>query len=292
MAGSHRSGTRAGRWLLIGVTVLFFAVFLFAPLVVVFSSALQKGFGYCLAALADPETVAAVRLTLLTTCIAVPVNTLFGLCAGWAIAKYEFPGKSLLKTVIALPFSVSPVIAGLMFVLVYGSGGWIGPWLEAHHIRVIFAVPGIILTTLFVTLPLAAHELIAVLEAQGREEEEAAWTLGATGRQIFCKITLPKIKWGLFYGVILSTARTMGEFGAVSVVSGHIRGLTNTLPLHIEVLYNQYDTVAAFSAATLLALIALATLAAKAALERRTERRRDRPAPAQATSGREEWTWA
>ncbi|MDI3257099.1 MAG: sulfate ABC transporter permease subunit CysW [Kyrpidia sp.] len=292
MSGQGRSGMRVGRGLLIGVTVLFFAVFLFAPLVVVFSSALQKGVGYYLAALADPETAAAVRLTLLTTCIAVPVNILFGLCAGWAIARYDFPGKSLLKTVIALPFSVSPVISGLLFVLVYGSGGLIGPWLEAHHIQVIFAVPGIILTTLFVTLPLAAHELIAVLEAQGKEEEEAAWTLGATGRQIFWKITLPKIKWGVFYGVILSTARAMGEFGAVSVVSGHIRGLTNTLPLHIEILYNQYDSVAAFAAATLLALAALATLAAKAVLERRTGLRKDHAAPGAAAAGGEEWTWA
>lgn len=292
MAIQGSSGTRVGRVLLIGITVLFFTVFLLAPLVVVFAAAFQKGLDGYLATLADPDTVAAVRLTLLTTCIAVPINTVFGLCAGWAIAKYEFPGKSLLKTVIALPFSVSPVIAGLMFVLVYGTGGWIGPWLEAHQIQVIFAVPGIILTTLFVTLPLSAHELIAVLEAQGKEEEEAAWTLGATGRQIFWNITLPKIKWGLFYGVILSTARAMGEFGAVSVVSGHIRGLTNTLPLQIEVLYNQYDAVAAFAAATLLALVALGALAAKAVLERRPERRKDRIPPAPAVAGEEEWTWA
>ncbi|MDN5326049.1 MAG: sulfate/thiosulfate transport system permease protein [Moorella sp. (in: firmicutes)] len=287
MAGVGRSGTQAGRFFLISVTVLFFAVFLLAPLVAVFSTALQKGSGYYLAALADPETAAAVRLTLLTTCIAVPVNTIFGLCAGWAIARYEFPGKTLLKTVIALPFSVSPVIAGLMFILVYGSGGLIGPWLEARHIQVIFAVPGIILTTLFVTLPLAAHEVIAVLEARGKEEEEVAWTLGATGRQIFCRITLPKIKWGLFYGVMLSTARAMGEFGAVSVVSGHIRGLTNTLPLHIEILYNQYDAVAAFAAATLLALAALATLAAKAVMELRPGLRGDRSAPGPAYAGGE-----
>ena len=262
------------RWLLIGVALAFLTLFLFIPLVAVFAEALGKGLQVYLAAITDPYALAAIRLTLLTTSIAVPANLIFGVAAAWAIAKFQFPGKSVLITLIDLPFAVSPVVAGLIYVLMFGAQGWFGPWLAAHDIKIIFAVPGIVLATVFVTFPFIARELIPLMQAQGAEEEEAALVLGASGWTTFWRITLPSIKWGLLYGVVLCTARAMGEFGAVSVVSGHIRGLTNTLPLHVEILYNEYNFAAAFAVASLLTLLALVMLAAKTLIEWQT--RRDR----------------
>src|SRR3990170_544100 len=255
------------RWTLIGVVLVFLGLFLAVPLAAVFSEALGKGVAAYFAAFREPDALAAIRLTLLTASIAVPVNLLFGVAAAWAIAKFEFVGKNLLITLIDLPFSVSPVVSGLIYVLLFGLQGWLGPWLAEHDIKIIFAVPGIVLATIFVTFPFVARELIPLMQAQGTEEEEAARVLGAGGWQTFWRVTLPNIKWGLLYGVILCNARAMGEFGAVSVVSGHVRGLTNTVPLHVEILYNEYNSTAAFAVASLLALLALVTLAAKSIVE-------------------------
>lgn len=255
------------RALLIALALAFLALFLFLPLVSVFVEALRKGVGAYFAALADPDGLAAIRLTLLVAAIAVPANLAFGVAAAWAVAKFEFRGKSLLTTLIDLPFSVSPVISGLVYVLLFGAQGYLGPFLKAHGIEIIFAVPGIVLATIFVTVPFVARELIPLMQEQGTLEEEAALSLGASGWQTFLRVTLPNAKWGLLYGVLLCNARAMGEFGAVSVVSGHIRGLTNTMPLHVEILYNEYNFVAAFAMASMLALLALVTLAAKTLLE-------------------------
>ena len=255
------------RWSLIGITVIFLGVFLFMPLAVVFSSALAKGVSVYFAALREPDALAAIRLTLLAAGIAVPLNLIFGVSAAWAIGKFDFFGKNFLVTLIDLPFSVSPVVSGLIYVLIFGLQGLMGPWLAAHDIKIIFAVPGIVLATIFVTFPFVARELIPLIQAQGNEEEEAALTLGASGWQTFFRVTLPNIKWGLLYGVILCNARAMGEFGAVSVVSGHIRGRTNTMPLHIEILYNEYQFAPAFAVASLLALLALVTLFVKSTVE-------------------------
>ncbi len=255
------------RWLLIGIATLFLGVALLLPLSVVFASAFSKGIEPMLAALGQDETLSAIQLTLLTAGIAVPLNTVFGISAAWLVSRYDFWGKSALITLIDLPFSVSPVISGLIFVLLFGSQGWLGPWLSDHDIKIIFAVPGIVIATTFVTFPLVAREVLAVMQAQGSDEEEAALTLGASGFQILTRITLPKIRWGAIYGVILCNARAMGEFGAVSVVSGHIRGQTNTLPLHVEILYNEYNFVGAFAAAALLASLALLTLLVKKTVE-------------------------
>ncbi|CAM5316052.1 sulfate ABC transporter permease subunit CysW [Thauera mechernichensis] len=257
------------KWLILGTALSFFAIFLLMPLIAVFVEALRKGWETYVSALVDPDALSALRLTLLAAAIAVPLNLVFGVCAAWAIAKFEFRGKHFLITLIDLPFSVSPVIAGLIYVLVFGAQGWFGPWLSEHDIKIIFAVPGIVLATVFVTFPFIARELIPLMQAQGKEEEEAAIVLGASGLQAFWHVTLPNIKWGLLYGVILTNARAMGEFGAVSVVSGHIRGLTNTLPLHVEILYNEYQFAAAFAVASLLALLALVTLALKTWVEHR-----------------------
>jgi len=246
----------------------FLTLFLFVPLAFVFAEAFKKGVDVFLKAISDPDALSAVRLTLLAAGIAVPLNLAFGVAAAWAIAKFRFPGKNVLVTLIDLPFSVSPVIAGLIFVLIFGLQGWLGPWLRDHDLKVIFAVPGIVLATLFVTFPFVARELIPLMQAQGIEQEEAAAVLGASGWQTFWKVTLPNIKWGLLYGVILCNARAMGEFGAVAVVSGHIRGQTNTMPLHIEILYNEYQFAAAFAVASLLALLALVTLTIKFVVER------------------------
>jgi len=251
------------RYTLITVSVGFIVLFLVLPLATVFTEALRKGGEAYLAALQEPDAWAAIRLTLLTAAIAVPLNLVFGIAAAWAIAKYEFRGKAFLTTLVDLPFSVSPVVAGLIYVLIFGAQGWLGPWLQAHDIQIIFAVPGIVLATIFVTFPFIARELIPLMQAQGNDEEQAAIVLGATGWQTFWHVTLPNIKWGLIYGVILCNARAMGEFGAVSVVSGHIRGQTNTMPLHVEILYNEYQSVAAFAVASLLALLALVTLVIK-----------------------------
>jgi sulfate transport system permease protein len=251
------------RYTLISVAIGFIVLFLVLPLATVFTEALRKGAQAYIAALEEPDAWAAIRLTLLTAAIAVPLNLVFGIAAAWAIAKYEFRGKAFLTTLVDLPFSVSPVVAGLIYVLIFGAQGWIGPWLQAHDIKVIFAVPGIVLATIFVTFPFIARELIPLMQAQGNDEEQAAIVLGATGWQTFWHVTLPNIKWGLIYGVILCNARAMGEFGAVSVVSGHIRGQTNTMPLHVEILYNEYQSVAAFAVASLLALLALVTLCIK-----------------------------
>jgi sulfate transport system permease protein len=259
------------RWGLIGVTLAFLAVFVVLPLAVVFVAALQKGLSTYWESIKDPMALAAIRLTFIAAGIAVPLNMVFGVAASWAIAKFEFPGKQVVTTLIDLPFSVSPVVSGLIYVLIFGLQGWFGPWLNDHDIKIIFAVPGIVLATIFVTFPFVARELIPLMQAQGTEEEEAALTLGASGWQTFRRVTLPNIKWGLLYGVILCNARAMGEFGAVSVVSGHIRGLTNTVPLHIEILYNEYHTAAAFAVASLLALLALVTLALKSVVEWRVK---------------------
>ncbi|GAP37869.1 sulfate ABC transporter permease subunit CysW [Piscinibacter sakaiensis] len=255
------------KWLLLGLSLGFFLLFILAPLLAVFAQALRKGLEAYVAALAEPDALAALRLTLLAAAIAVPLNLVFGVAAAWAVTKHDFRGKQLLITFIDLPFSVSPVVAGLIYVLVFGAQGWLGPWLSAHEVKVIFAVPGIVLATIFVTVPFVARELIPLMEAQGRDEEEAATVLGASGWQTLWRVTLPNVKWGLLYGVILCNARAMGEFGAVSVVSGHIRGLTNTLPLHVEILYNEYQFAAAFAVASLLALLALVTLALKTVVE-------------------------
>ncbi|MBP6850711.1 MAG: sulfate ABC transporter permease subunit CysW [Rhodoferax sp.] len=257
---------------LIGLALAFMALFLVLPLAAVFAEALRKGWDAYWAALQEPDAWSAIRLTLITAAIAVPMNLVFGVAAAWAIAKYEFRGKAFLTTLVDLPFSVSPVVAGLVYVLMFGAQGWFGPWLAAHDIKIVFAVPGIILATVFVTFPFIARELIPLMQAQGNDEEQAAIVLGATGWQTFWYVTLPNIKWGLLYGVILCNARAMGEFGAVSVVSGHIRGQTNTMPLHVEVLYNEYQSVAAFAVASLLALLALVTLLVKSVAEWRHER--------------------
>ena len=255
------------KWIIIGIALTFFATFLLLPLVAVFVEAFKKGWEAYLAAISTPDTLSSVRLTLLAAAVAVPLNVVFGISAAWAIAKHDFRGKQFLITLIDLPFSVSPVIAGLVYVLVFGLQGWFGPWLYEHDIKIIFAVPGIILATIFVTVPFVARELIPLMQAQGREEEEAALVLGASGWRMFTRVTLPNIKWGLLYGVILCNARAMGEFGAVSVVSGHIRGQTNTMPLHVEILYNEYQFAAAFAVASLLALLALVTLVVKTFVE-------------------------
>jgi sulfate transport system permease protein len=252
---------------LIAIALVFMVLFLVLPLAAVFAEALRKGLGAFWHALLEPDAWAAIRLTLLTAVVAVPLNLVFGVAAAWAIAKYEFRGKSFLTTLIDLPFSVSPIVAGLIYVLVFGAQGWFGPWLAEKNIKIIFAVPGIILATIFVTFPFIARELIPLMQSQGSEEEQAAIVLGASGWQTFWRVTLPNIKWGLIYGVILCNARAMGEFGAVSVVSGHIRGQTNTMPLHVEILYNEYQSVAAFAVASLLALLALVTLAIKTWVE-------------------------
>jgi sulfate transport system permease protein len=269
VAAGRQSLARFGRVALIVVALLFIGLFVALPLIVVFTEALRKGMDAYVAAVSNPLALAAMKLTLLVAAIAVPLNLVFGVAAAWAIAKFEFRGKSTLITLIDLPFAVSPVIAGLVFILLFGSNGWFGPWLQAHDLRIVFAVPGIILATIFVTFPFVARELIPVMQAQGKDDEETALSLGASGRQTFWHVTLPNIRWGLVYGVLLCNARAMGEFGAVSVVSGHIRGLTNTMPLHVEILYNEYNITAAFSVASLLALLALLTLVAKSALERR-----------------------
>jgi len=260
------------KWLVLSISMCFFVLFLLMPLIAVFVEAMRKGLGAYFAALVEPDALSAVRLTLLTAAIAVPLNLFFGVAAAWAIAKFDFRGKQILLTLIDLPFSVSPVIAGLIYVLVFGAQGWFGPWLAEHDIKIIFAVPGIVLATIFVTFPFVARELIPLMQAQGRDEEEAAIVLGASGWQTFWRVTLPNVKWGLLYGVILCNARAMGEFGAVSVVSGHIRGQTNTMPLHVEILYNEYQFAAAFAVASLLALLALVTLAIKTYVEWRAAR--------------------
>ena len=257
---------------LIGVALVFVGLFLVLPLAAVFTEALRKGFEAFFEALKEPDAWSAIKLTLLITVIAVPLNLVFGVCAAWAIAKFEFRGKAFLTTLVDLPFSVSPVVAGLIYVLVFGAQGWFGPWLQANDIKIIFAVPGMVLATVFVTFPFIARELIPLMQAQGNEEEQAAMVLGASGLQIFWRVTLPNIKWGLLYGVILCNARAMGEFGAVSVVSGHIRGQTNTMPLHVEILYNEYQSVAAFAVASLLALLALVTLVIKSVVEWKQQR--------------------
>jgi sulfate transport system permease protein len=272
---SARKGTTEAAWVryvLIGIALTFMFLFLVLPLAAVFTEAMRKGLDAYLEALKDPDAWSAIRLTLLTAAVAVPLNLIFGVSAAWAIAKYEFWGKSFLTTLVDLPFSVSPVVAGLIYVLVFGAQGWFGPWLAEHDIKIVFAVPGIILATIFVTVPFIARELIPLMQSQGNDEEQAAIVLGATGWQTFWNVTLPNIKWGLIYGVILCNARAMGEFGAVSVVSGHIRGQTNTMPLHVEILYNEYQSVAAFAVASLLALLALVTLVIKQVVEWQHER--------------------
>lgn len=255
------------RYALVGITLVVIGLFLVLPLATVLIEAFAKGWSAYASSLSHPDTLAAIRLTLLVALVTVPVTTVFGISAAWAIARFEFRGKSLLITLIDLPFSVSPVIAGLIYVLIFGAQGWIGPWLSEHDIKIIFAVPGIVLATMFVTFPFVARELIPLMQEIGHEEEEAALSLGANGWQTFFKITLPNIKWGLLYGVLLCNARAMGEFGAVSVVSGHIRGLTNTLPLHVEVSYSEYDFVGSFASASLLAGLAMVTLVVKTFLE-------------------------
>ena len=276
-AAGHRYGrfeTRAAtrdptwvKWTLVGLGVSYFALFLLLPLISVFAEALRKGWEVYFAAIVEPDAIASIKLTLLAAAIAVPLNVVFGVAAAWAVAKFDFRGKQILITLIDLPFSVSPVVAGLIYVLVFGLNGWFGGWLREHDMKIIFAVPGIVLATVFVTVPFVARELIPLMQAQGKEEEEAAVVLGASGWRVFWQVTLPNVKWGLLYGVILCNARAMGEFGAVSVVSGHIRGLTNTMPLHIEILYNEYQFAAAFAVASLLALSALVTLILKTFVE-------------------------
>lgn len=270
-----RDATREPKWVrytLLSIALLFFLSCLILPLILVFVEAFRQGVEVYINALINPDTLSAVKLTLLTAAIAVPLNIIFGVAAAWAVAKFQFAGKSILTTLIDLPFSVSPVIAGLMLVLIFGMQGWFGPWFMDHDIKVLYAVPAIVLATLFITVPFVARELIPLMEAQGTEEEEAAMVLGASGWQTFWKVTLPNIKWGLIYGVILCNARAMGEFGAVSVVSGHIRGETNTLPLHVEILYNEYTFSAAFAVSSLLALLAIVTLILKTWVEVRQEK--------------------
>jgi sulfate transport system permease protein len=272
------------RWLLTGLAVLFLGLFLLLPVTMVFASALAKGFAVYVESFREPDAWAAIRLTLLAAAIAVPANVVFGVAAAWTIGKFDFFAKSLLITLIDLPFAVSPVVSGLIYVLLFGLQGVLGPWLAAHDIKIIFAVPGIVLATIFVTFPFVARELIPLIQAQGNEEEEAALTLGASGWRTFFHITLPNIKWGLLYGVILCNARAMGEFGAVSIVSGHIRGRTNTMPLHIEILYNEYQFVPAFAVASLLALLALLTLFVKSLIEWRSKQQ---PAEREAATAEE-----
>jgi sulfate transport system permease protein len=271
-AAVHTAEPAPVRWALLAVVVLFLGLVLLLPLAGVFFEALRKGVALYGRALIEPDALAAIKLTLLTAAIAVPCNLVFGVAAAWAIAKFEFRGKQLLTTLIDLPFAVSPVVSGLIYVLLFGAQGWFGEWLQAHHIKLLFAVPGIVLATIFVTFPFVARELIPLMQAQGTDEEESALVLGASGWQTFWRVTLPNIKWGLFYGVILCNARAMGEFGAVAVVSGRIRGLTNTMPLHVEILYNEFNSVAAFAMASLLAVLALATLVLKNLIEWRARR--------------------
>ena len=269
-----RSATTEPAWVrrtLIGAAMAFMTLFLFVPLFTVFYEALKKGWDVYLAAVVEPDALSAIRLTLLAAAISVPLNLVFGVAAAWAIAKFDFRGKNLLLTLIDLPFSVSPVIAGLIYVLVFGLQGWLGEWLRDHDLKIVFAVPGIVLATVFVTFPFIARELIPLMQAQGQEQEEAARVLGAGGWQVFWRVTLPNVKWALLYGVILCNARAMGEFGAVSVVSGHIRGQTNTMPLHIEILYNEYQFAASFAVASLLAALALVTLVIKYLVEQRVK---------------------
>jgi sulfate transport system permease protein len=268
-------GAPVAKWFLIGTAMLFSAVFLLLPLINVFAQALASGWGAYWKALVDPDTASAIRLTLLVAAISVPLNVVFGLACSWAIAKFEFRGKTFFLTLLDLPFSISPVVAGLMFILLFGMRGWLGPWLQAHHLKVIFALPGMVLATIFVTFPYVARELIPVMQTQGREQEEAALTLGAGGWKTFCHVTLPSVKWGLFYGIILCNARAMGEFGAVSVVSGHIAGQTDTLPLRVEKLYYEFDPAAPFAVATLLAMLALGTVVLKTFLEWKSRRESD-----------------
>jgi sulfate transport system permease protein len=268
-------GAPGAKWFLIGIAMLFSAVFLLLPLINVFAQAFASGWGPYWDALVNPDTGSAIRLTLLVAAISVPLNIVFGLSASWAIAKFEFRGKAFFLTLLDLPFSISPVVAGLMFILLFGMRGLLGPWLEAHHLKVIFALPGMVLATIFVTFPYVARELIPVMQAQGREQEEASLTLGAGGWKTFWHVTLPSVKWGLFYGIILCNARAMGEFGAVSVVSGHIAGQTDTLPLRVEKLYKEFDPAAPFAVATLLALLALATVVLKTFLEWKSRRESD-----------------
>jgi sulfate transport system permease protein len=265
----HLTESRAVRYTLIGISLLFLALIVILPMVSVIVESFRKGWEAYVSALTDPDAMAALRLTLITAGIAVPLNTIFGVAAAWAITKFKFRGKNLLVTLIDLPFAVSPVVSGLIYVLLFGAQGFLGPWLDAHNINIIFATPGIVLATMFVTFPFVARELIPLMEAQGVQDEEAAVSLGARGWRVFFKVTLPNIKWGLLYGMILCNARAMGEFGAVSVVSGHIRGETNTLPLHIEIVYNEYQFSAAFAVASLLMLLAIVTLVAKSILESR-----------------------
>ncbi len=272
-----KPGQRVTQAVLIGIAVLFLGIFIVLPLAIVFSMALSQGWAAYVDALVEPDAISAIKLTLLTAAITVPANMIFGLLAAWAITKFEFRGKSFLITLIDLPFSVSPVISGLVFVLLFGLQGWFGPWLQEHDLKVVFAVPGIVLATMFVTFPFVARELIPIMQEQGTEEEEAAFTLGASGWQTFWRVTLPNVKWALLYGVLLCNARAMGEFGAVSVVSGHIRGHTNTMPLHVEILYNEYNFVAAFAVASLLALLAIVTLILKSVLEWKLARDRKQP---------------
>lgn len=284
---SALAATEEPAWLrraLIGVALVFMTLFLFVPLAVVFIEAFKKGADVYLAAITEPDAVSAIGLTLLAAGISVPLNLVFGIAAAWTIAKFDFRGKNLLLTLIDLPFSVSPVIAGLIFVLIFGLQGWFGEWLRDHDIRIIFAVPGIVLATIFITFPFIARELIPLMQAQGQEQEEAARVLGASGWQMLWRVTLPNVKWALLYGVILCNARAMGEFGAVSVVSGHIRGRTDTLPLHIEILYNEYQFAAAFAVASLLALLALVTLVLKYAVEQRVKRQRRGVSPSLAAA--------
>lgn len=259
------------RRLLISAAFLYLTLFLFVPLAAIFAEALKGGLAAYVGSFLNDDALAAVRLTLLVAAVAVPLNALFGVAAAWAIAKFDFVGKQVLISLIDMPLAVSPVISGLIYVLLFGAQGWLGPWLLEHDIKIIFALPGIVLATIFVTVPFVARELIPLMQSQGREEEEAAITLGASGWQMFMRVTLPNIKWSLLYGVILCNARAMGEFGAVSVVSGHIRGLTNTMPLHVEILYNEYNAVAAFAVASLLTLLAIVTLIAKTMIERKTD---------------------
>jgi sulfate transport system permease protein len=274
MATVVAKGVEEPRWirvLLVSSALLFLGLFLVLPLIVVFTEAFKKGFEVYFESIREPDAAAAIRLTLTAAVIAVPLNLVFGISAAWAIAKFDFPGKSFLITLIDLPFSVSPVISGLVFVLLFGLQGWLGPWLAENNMKIIFAVPGIVLATIFVTFPFVARELIPLIQAQGNEEEEAALSLGAGGWQTLWRVTLPNIKWGLLYGVILCNARAMGEFGAVSVVSGHIRGQTNTIPLHAEILYNEYNATAAFAMASLLTMLTLVTIVLKAAIDRKTQ---------------------
>ncbi|MBS1210782.1 MAG: cysW [Proteobacteria bacterium] len=274
MSKVHRVNTesRPIRWLLTALALGFLFFFLGLPLLTVFIEAFKQGFGPYWGALQEPDALSALGLTLLIALLVLPLNILFGFAAAWLIARFDFRGKSLLTTLIDLPFAVSPVVAGLLFILIFGRQGWLGPWLQAHDIKIIFALPGMVLATMFITLPYIARELIPLMQAQGKDEEEAAVSLGASGFQMFWRVTLPNVKWGLLYGIILANARAMGEFGAVSVVSGHIRGETNTLPLHVEILYNEYNTVGAFAAASVLALLALVTLVAKSFVEWRMQK--------------------